>query len=50
MGLVQTPDRIDELGLYTVPMAARLIGADQRKLRSWIDGYGGNDAEPIIQR
>lgn len=39
-----------EVGLYTVPMAARLISADKRKLRSWIDGYPHSGAEPIIHR
>lgn len=38
------------IGLYTVPMAARLIGADKRKLRSWIDGYSHSRAAPIIHR
>ena len=38
------------VGLYTVPMAARLVGAQQIKLRSWIDGYANSDAEPIIHR
>ncbi|MDX9860541.1 MAG: hypothetical protein RBS99_06445 [Rhodospirillales bacterium] len=41
---------VDSIGLYTVPMAARLIGANQTKLRSWIDGYGHSDAKPIIHR
>ena len=43
-------ESVDRIGLYTVPMAARLIGADQKKLRSWIDGYGHSNAMPIIHR
>ena len=43
-------ESVDRIGLYTVPMAARLIGATQGKLRSWIDGYGASAAVPIIRR
>lgn len=39
-----------EAGLYTVPMAARLVAAHQSKVRSWIDGYPSSQAKPIIQR
>ena len=42
--------KLDRVGLYTVPMAARLIGAEQYKLRSWIDGYSHSGAMPIIHR
>ncbi len=37
-------------GIYTVPEAARLVGATQPKLRSWIEGNRGVRAVPIIQR
>jgi uncharacterized protein (DUF433 family) len=37
-------------GLYTVPMAARLLAAKQDKIRSWIEGYGHSNAEPILIR
>lgn len=39
-----------DTGLYTVPMAARIVNASPLKLRSWIDGYGQSEAEPIIHR
>ncbi len=39
-----------EMGLYTIPMASRLIGVEPNKLRSWIDGYSQSDAQPIIHR
>lgn len=37
-------------GLYTVPMAARLLAAKPEKVRSWIEGYGHSNAEPILLR
>lgn len=43
-------ENVDTLGLYTVPMAARLIGADKAKVRSWVDGYSQSNASPIIHR
>jgi uncharacterized protein (DUF433 family) len=43
-------DRIGQIGLYTVPMAARLLGESGIKVRSWIDGYPNSDARPIIRR
>ncbi len=39
-----------EAGLYTVPMAARLVAAHQAKVRSWIEGYANSNAPPIIRR
>ena len=42
------PD-IFETGLYSVPMAARIIGTHQGKLRSWIQGYSHSNATPIIR-
>jgi hypothetical protein len=43
-------DKIGQVGLYTVPMAAKLLGESDVKVRSWIDGYPNSDAEPIILR
>jgi hypothetical protein len=37
------------IGLYPVPMAARLTGADARKIAGWINGYRGG-APAIIRR
>jgi len=42
--------RTSEIGIYTIPFASRLIGAEQKKLRSWIDGYSHSRALPIIKR
>jgi len=42
--------RASEVGLYTIPIASRLIGAETTKLRSWIDGYSHSGADPIIHR
>jgi uncharacterized protein (DUF433 family) len=39
-----------ETGLYTVPMAARLLAAKPEKVRSWVEGYGHSDASPILIR
>src|SRR5262245_49396481 len=43
-------DKIGQVGLYTVPMAAKLLGENGTKIRSWIDGYPNSDAIPIIRR
>jgi len=43
-------DKIGQVGLYTVPMASRILGESGPKIRSWIDGYPNSDAEPIIHR
>ena len=40
-------DKVGRIGLYTVPMAAKLIGESGTKIRSWIDGYSNSDAAPI---
>jgi hypothetical protein len=37
-------------GLYTVPMAARLLATKQDKIRSWVEGYGHSKAERILIR
>jgi uncharacterized protein (DUF433 family) len=39
----------DNVGLYTVPMASRLLGESGTKIRSWIDGYPASDVAPIIR-
>ena len=39
-----------EGGLYTFPMAARLLAAKPEKVRSWVEGYGHSGAEPILIR
>src|ERR1700674_3845151 len=43
-------DKIGQVGLYTVPMAAKLLGESGIKIRSWVAGYPNSDAKPIIQR
>ncbi len=43
-------DKIGQIGLYPVPMAAKLIGESTAKLHAWIDGYSNSDATPIILR
>jgi uncharacterized protein (DUF433 family)/DNA-binding transcriptional MerR regulator len=39
-----------DIGLYTVPMAARYLHAGQHRLRAWINGYQDSGAPPIIHR
>jgi uncharacterized protein (DUF433 family) len=36
-------------GLYTVPQAARILGAPQSKVRSWLEGYANSEASPILR-
>jgi uncharacterized protein (DUF433 family) len=43
-------DKIGQVGLYPVSMAARILGENSTKVKSWIDGYPNSDAEPIIHR
>jgi uncharacterized protein (DUF433 family) len=43
-------DRIEQIGLYTVPMAAKLLGESGIKIKSWVAGYPNSDALPIIRR
>ena len=43
-------DKIGQVGLYTVPMAAKILGENGFKIRSWLEGYPNSDAEPIIHR
>lgn len=42
--------RFVDTGLYTVPMAARLIAAQQNHLRSWVETYPNSKATPIVHR
>jgi uncharacterized protein (DUF433 family) len=37
-------------GLYTVPMAARLLAAKQAKVRSWFEGSPNSAAQPVLVR
>jgi len=37
-----------DCGLYTIPEAARLVGASQRALRAWVEGRSGQQ-KPVIQ-
>ena len=41
---------VSHVGLYTVPMAARILHEDGGKLRAWINGAKYSEAPPIIQR
>jgi hypothetical protein len=49
---MNAPARIDwdQIGLYPVTLAARLLSENPTKVRSWIDGYPNSDAHPIIHR
>jgi uncharacterized protein (DUF433 family)/DNA-binding transcriptional MerR regulator len=39
-----------DIGLYTVPMAARILHEDGSRIRAWINGAAHSEAPPIIQR
>jgi uncharacterized protein (DUF433 family)/DNA-binding transcriptional MerR regulator len=41
---------VTDIGLYTVPMAARYLRAEPHRLRGWINGYQHSGAPPIIHR
>jgi uncharacterized protein (DUF433 family)/DNA-binding transcriptional MerR regulator len=41
---------VGHVGLYTVPMAARILREDGVRLRSWINGAQHSGAPPIIHR
>ena len=41
---------VSGIGLYTVPMVARLLNEKQRVVQSWLVGYPNSDAAPIIRR
>jgi uncharacterized protein (DUF433 family) len=41
---------VGQIGLYTVPMAARILREDGIRLRAWINGVQHSGAPPIIQR
>jgi uncharacterized protein (DUF433 family) len=38
------------IGLYPVPMVAKLVNEKPRVVRSWLEGYPNSDASPIILR
>lgn len=38
------------IGLYPVPLVARLLKEKPRVVQSWLDGYANSNASPIIQR
>lgn len=46
MTAMGTPNLI-ETGIYTVPQAAKLVGATERKVRGWVAGYGKGEG-PLI--
>jgi uncharacterized protein (DUF433 family)/DNA-binding transcriptional MerR regulator len=39
-----------DIGLYTVPMAARILHEEGSQIRTWINGASNSEASPIIQR
>ena len=41
---------VGQVGLYTVPMAARILHEEGARVRAWINGAQHSDALPIIQR
>jgi uncharacterized protein (DUF433 family) len=41
---------VGNIGLYTVPMAARYLHEEGARIRAWINGAHHSDAPPIIQR
>jgi hypothetical protein len=41
---------VGQIGLYTVPMAARILREDAMRLRAWINGVQHSGAPPIIQQ
>jgi uncharacterized protein (DUF433 family) len=41
--------RASEGGLYTVQMAARVLAARPRKVRSWVEGYKHSGADAILK-
>src|SRR5262245_54871330 len=41
---------VGQIGLYTVPMAARILHEDGIRLGRWINGVQHSGAPPIIQR
>lgn len=41
---------LSEYGLYTVPVAARILATKPEKVRSWVEGYTNSGAEPILVR
>jgi uncharacterized protein (DUF433 family) len=41
---------VANIGLYPLPMAAKILQESNLKVRSWIEGYPSSDARPIIVR
>jgi uncharacterized protein (DUF433 family) len=41
---------VGQIGLYTVPMAARILREDGARVRAWINGAQHSGAPPIIHR
>ena len=41
---------VGQIGLYTVPMAARILREDTIRVRAWMNGAQHSGAPPIIQR
>jgi uncharacterized protein (DUF433 family) len=42
--------QVSGIGLYTVPLASRLLSEKPVKVRAWLEGYPSSEAEPIIVR
>lgn len=42
--------KVTDIGLYTVPMAARILQENDNRVRAWVNGWQHNGAPPIIQR
>ncbi len=39
-----------DAGLYTVPIAAKILATRPEKVRSWVEGYPNSKAKPILVR
>ena len=42
--------KLVDTGLYTVPLAARILATHPDKVRSWVEGYANSSADPILVR
>ncbi len=42
--------KVSGIGLYTVPMVARLLGEKQRIVHAWLEGHPRSEAKPLIVR
>jgi uncharacterized protein (DUF433 family) len=47
-GLSDIGQTLLDAGIYTIPEAAELVGADKRALRVWVEGHKGKQ-EPVIE-